>query len=907
MASYDMGSAYGRIIIDTANVNRAATAFAAFSRTMLGIGVAAGAGFGVAAKAAADFERNLDLFSAVTGETAANMEKVRAKVLQIGQDSIFSAGQVAVAVAEMAKAGINTDDILSGAADAAVALAAATDTDLLVATEVAAGAMNTFNLTGKDMNGIVDSIARAVNASSINVQDLAYSLKYAGGPAAQLGLSIEETTAAIGLLGKAGITGSTAGTSLRRILLNLSPASKEAEAAMRELGIITADGTNQFYNAAGGAKSMEEIMGILNTATKDLTASQKLQYLNTIFGNRAVGSAVLLANQGAEGFRKYTDELNALPSAAQTASARLDNLSGDIEILKGNLQTMLVDAGSPFQQQLREWVKELTKLVQAFNDLDPATQKAIFQFLGYTAVIATGLGLMTAFVGGILKFISAVKAIGAAFSWMSRVTGLATLFGKVWYELQFLFLRLTTAIGPFSKIMGTLARVIGPVVTAVTWLARGIALVAAAIAGSTIALVVLAVVALGAAFFAAYKYIKPFHEAVDATWQAIQKAWDAVLGFARDLPGKLVAGFNTATTAISNFITSAVTFFQQLPGRIIAYFLELPGKIANSLLTLAPIVAYWLGFALGSIVRFVIDGTLKAAEFGINFVTTIANFLQELPGKVWNFLVATFNFMVQFTTDMLTKAIEVGTRVRDIISQFISELPGRIWGFLVAAYNFAVQFEANMRQKAIEVGTNFVNGVIQFLTELPGKTIEWLNKAVDKAVEFGTKFVQKAKDIAKDFVKGLVDGLQSIPGEIDKVITSLIGAINGAKDRLYEAIKSVGQNLVKGFLDGLDKHSPSAIERAMFEVVDGVGGSMKDLQDHVKTVHALAGGLGNFDTEFKTNLNAAALKDGGSSGDLSMTFQFNGVSSEDIPAIKSAVTSSEVLSKLTLAARAGRR
>src|SRR6266550_3229985 len=106
----------------------------AASTTFIGVGIAATAAgvgllalFGKAVSAAAQFEKKIDFFGAVTDATQADMDAVAKKALEMGKTTIFSANQMADAFVEFGKAGVNTKDIIGGVADSVVALASAAD------------------------------------------------------------------------------------------------------------------------------------------------------------------------------------------------------------------------------------------------------------------------------------------------------------------------------------------------------------------------------------------------------------------------------------------------------------------------------------------------------------------------------------------------------------------------------------------------------------------------------------------------------------------------------------------------------------------------------------------------------------------------------------------------------------
>jgi TP901 family phage tail tape measure protein len=69
------------------------------------------------------------------------------------------------------------------------------------------------------------------------VSDFGMALKQSGLVAAQMGVSLEETTGTLAAFASAGLLGSDAGTSLKTMLLRLANPSKEAAEAMEQFGI----------------------------------------------------------------------------------------------------------------------------------------------------------------------------------------------------------------------------------------------------------------------------------------------------------------------------------------------------------------------------------------------------------------------------------------------------------------------------------------------------------------------------------------------------------------------------------------------------------------------------------------------------------------------------------------------
>jgi TP901 family phage tail tape measure protein len=352
--SYNLGTAEG--VITTSYNGKGADAakkdIDGLQKSTMSTGEAVGkvgntAGIAGAAIAAANFEQRMSAVQAVSGASGDEMDQLTKKALQLGKDTSFSAGEAALAIEELVKAGVSVPDVMNGAADATVALAAAGEIDLPEAAAIASNAMNQFNLSAQEMPKIADLIAGAANSSAIDVKDFGYSLSQVGAVANLAGASFDDTAAAIALMGNAGIKGSDAGTSLKTMLTNLQPQTTKAANLMKDLGLMTEDGANQFYDAQGNLKSFSDIAGLLQNSLKGLTAQQKQQALTTLFGSDAVRGAAVFANQGAAGFDKMATSMTKI-KAADVAKTRLDNFKGSLEAMKGSLETTGIIIGQIF-------------------------------------------------------------------------------------------------------------------------------------------------------------------------------------------------------------------------------------------------------------------------------------------------------------------------------------------------------------------------------------------------------------------------------------------------------------------------------------------------------------------------------------------------------------------------------
>lgn len=378
------------------------------------IGLVAAAGLGAAVYAAANFDQAMSNVQAATHESADSMELLRAAALKAGADTAFSATEAAAGVEELAKAGVSTADILGGGLAGALDLAAAGGLEVAQAAEISATALTQFKLAGEDVGHVADLLAAGAGKAQGSVEDMGMALKQSGLVAAQTGLSVEETTGTLAAFASAGLIGSDAGTSFKTMLQSLTPTGAKAKNLMDELGISA-------YDARGNFVGMTEFAGSLQAGLADLSVEQQNAAMKTIFGSDAVRAASVVFQQGAGGIQEWIDKTNDAGYAAETAATRLDNLKGDLEQLRGSLETALIGAGDGSQSPLRSLTQNLTNAVNAFNDLSPAAKGAVSSLLAITAITGGGLWFTSKVIGGIANAKQAIDQLGIS----AKTTGRA--------------------------------------------------------------------------------------------------------------------------------------------------------------------------------------------------------------------------------------------------------------------------------------------------------------------------------------------------------------------------------------------------------------------------------------------------------------------------------------------------
>ncbi|GAB3166592.1 hypothetical protein GCM10027059_25770 [Myceligenerans halotolerans] len=389
---------------------------------------------GVAVQRFAEFDKAMSSVSAATHATGAELDALREAAIRAGADTSFSASEAAGAIEELAKAGVSTTDILAGGLDGALALAAAGGIDVSEAAETAASALTQFGLKGSDVGHVADLLAAGAGKAQGGVTDLGQALNQSGLIAAQTGLTIEETTAALSAFASAGLLGSDAGTSFKTMLQVLSAPSSTAATEMERLGISA-------YDAQGNFVGLEALAGNLQSALEDLTPQQRNSALATIFGSDAVRAASIIYKQGAEGVREWTGAVDDQGYAAETAAIQLDNLAGDLEALGGSLDTVFIQSRGGANDVLRDMVQRTETLVDAIGEIPGPVLNATTMIAGAGGLALLGVAGLGKLTVGVVETRDAMKALGIttrtatiAVGAMGAALGVATVALTIWLQ-----------------------------------------------------------------------------------------------------------------------------------------------------------------------------------------------------------------------------------------------------------------------------------------------------------------------------------------------------------------------------------------------------------------------------------------------------------------------------------------
>lgn len=366
------------------------------------------AGFALSTKKAIDFESQMNTTKSLLADTIPTADELNSTTQKLGESSKGWAKQYGISTSsinegmqEIIKKGFDANQTIA-TMPAILDAAKASGDDFNVVMNASTNILRQFGLEAKDTNRVTDSLTYVANKTSAGFSNMGLAMEYIGPVAHSLGMSIEETSAAIGLLSDNGIAGEKAGTALRGALSKLLKPSKSNAAAMKELGFTV----EEFQS---GALKLPDIIDRIKESTKGWTDAEKSSAIARAFGVEAQTGMNALINQGGDALRKLTKETeNARGYTKKLADELSKSSKNGVERFKSSLEVLQINIGQKLLPLLTPLLEKANEFIEWLDKAPESTQKLVLSFGGFLALgypllnmlgnASTGLGYL--FKGG---------------------------------------------------------------------------------------------------------------------------------------------------------------------------------------------------------------------------------------------------------------------------------------------------------------------------------------------------------------------------------------------------------------------------------------------------------------------------------------------------------------------------
>lgn len=241
--------------------------------------------------ALAGFDQAMANTASIVQGSQEEIKRLRELAEQIGRDMPVSAQAAAEGFYMLASAGKTANEIMKLGPEI-MKLSIAAGTDFATTANLVTAALDSWGLSAEETGRVNDILMNTVKSFKTTLPELAVSFQYVASAAANLGVPIEETAAAIGLLRQRGLDASMAGTGLRMMLSKLAAAATATEGPMLYV-------RDALVQNADGSLNLTATMQNLQAVLSNVDPLERQAILTQVFGTRAAAAASILMDESA--------------------------------------------------------------------------------------------------------------------------------------------------------------------------------------------------------------------------------------------------------------------------------------------------------------------------------------------------------------------------------------------------------------------------------------------------------------------------------------------------------------------------------------------------------------------------------------------------------------------------------
>lgn len=300
------------------------------------------------------FDTAMSQVAATMGKTTDEIAELRDYAKEMGATTAFSATQSAEALNFMALAGYDAQTSMKMLPNV-MNLAAAGNMELARASDMVTDSQTALGLSLDETEVLVDQMAKTSSKTNTSVSQLGDAMLTIGGTAKNLSGGTKELNQVLGLMADNGIKAGEAGTHLRNIILAMNPTTKDAKEAFDELNFSA-------YDSQGNLREMSDIFGELSEKTADMTSQERQDIIGKMFKVTDIAAVNALLDTNAERWDEVAEAIDGADGAAEAmADTQLDNLQGDITLMKSAFEGLQIAISDEVTPDLRELVQTATK------------------------------------------------------------------------------------------------------------------------------------------------------------------------------------------------------------------------------------------------------------------------------------------------------------------------------------------------------------------------------------------------------------------------------------------------------------------------------------------------------------------------------------------------------------------
>ncbi len=358
------------------------------------------------------FEASMARVKAYSNASAEDLQRLSDAAKEMGATTSKTASEAADALGYLALNGYDTEQMLA-TLKPIVKASEAGGMDLATAANLTANALTAYGKNAEDAEEFLNILTAAQNNSATSLEQLLTAYVDLAGTFNTLHVGFEESATLMGQMANAGIKGSEAGTALNSVMLRLLETNKNSADEFTKLGISA--------YSEGKFKGLTNILGELNEKMAEMTEEDRIMSLKNIFGVRMFqqGLKFLQSVADSEGYSSLYDTLASAYEdnyLYKTAETMMDNLKGDVTILKSATEALGNVIFVTFSDKARENIQAITEWVTRLIDgVTNGNLEQVIPKLGedISESLAAGIEMIAEELPSKLRIFNAIIVAGA--------------------------------------------------------------------------------------------------------------------------------------------------------------------------------------------------------------------------------------------------------------------------------------------------------------------------------------------------------------------------------------------------------------------------------------------------------------------------------------------------------------
>jgi TP901 family phage tail tape measure protein len=342
--------------------------------------------------AAAEFEDTMARVAAVSGATAGEFNRLTETAAEFGRTTRFTAVQAAQGLEFLAKAGLDATEAIA-ALPTTLRLAQAGALGLGEAADIVTNILTASGLAIEDLDRVSDVLVKTFTSTNTSLTELGFAFRFVGTIAAGVGNEFEDTAAALGILGDAGLKSTIAGTALRGTLASLFAPTAEEERLIGELSERIGGLGLQITDTAGDFVGFRNLIEQLEQS--GITAGEAIE----LFGQRAGPAVQALLLRGSEALNELFVDLKLAEGAAEEIARVMDDtLLGATLRMTSAFDGLKIAAGEGLLAPLAALIDVFAGLINAFTATVDSLQilgPVVTSILGVIGLLVTAAGVLS--------------------------------------------------------------------------------------------------------------------------------------------------------------------------------------------------------------------------------------------------------------------------------------------------------------------------------------------------------------------------------------------------------------------------------------------------------------------------------------------------------------------------------